>query len=180
MWWIGCRRERIYRRISVPWVWVESLLNIRIVSSYFILIYVLSIDATKFETHKILLQQKHLDKLLFYVHQAYIWPKHVGLLLKFFSRHCFCAVGIFTNAQKWYYFGNFAFHEICSFFPLFEVYDVSKCKIGYQWVWDNYIYRLHTSLVLFISNGIAKTKLAILVFLYCVEFVGSFTKELHS
>ena len=36
---------------------------------------------------------------------------------------------------------------------------------------EDYILRLQTSLVLFISYGTAKMKLAILAFLYCGEFV---------
>ena len=52
---------------------------------------------------------------------------------------------------------NFVFPYICSFLP----HDVSKCDIRYQWVQADYISRLKTLLVLFISNGTAKTKLAI-------------------
>ena len=58
-------------------------------------------------------------------------------------------------------------------FPsLFATYDVSKCEIRYQWILEvYYISRLQTSLVQFLSDGTAKTKLATLEFLYCLDFV---------
>ena len=40
-----------------------------------------------------------------------------------------------------------------------------------QWVQENCISRLYISLVQFSSDGTAKTKLAILAFLYCGAFV---------
>ena len=43
--------------------------------------------------------------------------------------------------------------------------------IRYQWVQTDYISRLKTLLVLFISNDRANTNLAILAFLYSGEFV---------
>ena len=63
-------------------------------------------------------------------------------------------------------------HIFAVFFSLFARKDGSKCEIPYQWENKDYILRLKTSLLhFFISNGRAKTKLAILAFLYCGEFV---------
>ena len=81
--------------------------------------------------------------------------------------------GFFTNSQNWQYWH---YCQLCipihlQFPSLFSPYEVSKCDISYQWLWVDYISRLQTLLVLFISNGIAKTKLAILAFLYRGEFV---------
>ena len=49
------------------------------------------------------------------------------------------------------------------------LYDI-KCEIRCHWMQNDCISRLLTSLLLFISNGRAKRKLAILAFLYCKEF----------
>ena len=56
-------------------------------------------------------------------------------------------------------------------FPSLFLHYVSKCEITYQCVQENYISKLQTSLVQFVSDGTAKIKLAILAFLYCGEFV---------
>ena len=57
-------------------------------------------------------------------------------------------------------------------FPLlFVAYDFNKYEIRYQWVQEDYVSRLRTSLVQFLSNGTAKMKLAILAFLHCENFV---------
>ena len=50
-------------------------------------------------------------------------------------------------------------------------YDFCKHEIEYQWVKEHTILMLKTSSVLYISNGTAKTRLAIMPFLYCEEFV---------
>ena len=47
----------------------------------------------------------------------------------------------------------------------FAPFNANKCVIRYQLVFEDKISRLQTLLVLFFSNGIAKTKLAILAFL---------------
>ena len=79
-------------------------------------------------------------------------------------------IEVFTNAQNWQYCHYF---QLCIpiylLFPNFSVpyYDVGKCEITYLWVSEDYISRLRTSLFLFISNGTAKAKLAILACLYC-------------
>ena len=57
------------------------------------------------------------------------------------------------------------------FSSLFAIYDFCNHGIRYQWKQEFYISMFKTSSVLFISNGTAKTKLAILPFLYCGEFV---------
>ena len=54
---------------------------------------------------------------------------------------------------------------------LFAPYNSSKCEIRYQWDTSDCIWFLHTSLLLFISNGTTKIKLATLAFLYCGESV---------
>ena len=66
-------------------------------------------------------------------------------------------------------------------FPsLFVSYDISKCDIRYHWVQADYISRFNTLLDFFISNGTAKTKLAILASLYCGEFVKNpISQSLH-
>ena len=71
--------------------------------------------------------------------------------------------GFFTKTQNWQYWH---YCQLCipiymQFPSLFTPHDVSKCDIRYQWVQADYISRLKTLLVLFISNGTAKTKLAI-------------------
>ena len=43
--------------------------------------------------------------------------------------------------------------------------------IRYQWVLQDYISKMQTSMVLLILNGTAKIKLAILTFMYCKDFV---------
>ena len=49
--------------------------------------------------------------------------------------------------------------------------DVSECEIRNQGVRKDYNSNLHTSLDLMIFNGRAKSKLAMLAFLYCGDFV---------
>ena len=67
---------------------------------------------------------------------------------------------------------NFCFAIYLHFFLHFALYDICKCgEMRCQWVLKDYISRLQTSLVQFISDDIAKTKLSISTFLYCGEFV---------
>ena len=49
--------------------------------------------------------------------------------------------------------------------------DVGKCEIIYQWVQEDYISGLQSSLVQLVSNGAAKMNLEILAFLFCGELV---------
>ena len=69
---------------------------------------------------------------------------------------------------------NFVFQYIFLFRPLFALYDVGKCEIRCHWVQEDYILMMQTSVIEFSSNGVAKTKLAILAFLYCGRFVKNF------
>ena len=57
------------------------------------------------------------------------------------------------------------------FSPLLAPHDINRCEIRYHWVQEYYILRLQISLILFFSHETAKTKLALLSFLYCWEFV---------
>ena len=81
--------------------------------------------------------------------------------------------GFFTNTQNWqcWHYCQLCIPTYFQFSSLFAPYDVSKCDTRYQWIQTDYISILKTLLFLFISNGRAKTKLAILAFLYCEEFV---------
>ena len=56
-------------------------------------------------------------------------------------------------------------------YSLFVPIDVSKYEIGNQGVYENYISRIQISLDELILNDTAKTKSAMLAFLYCREFV---------
>ena len=71
--------------------------------------------------------------------------------------------------SRTYKIGNIAI--FFQFPPLFAPSDVSKCRIRYQWGLEDKTSRLQTLLVLFFHNSIAKTKLAMLAFLYYIEFV---------
>ena len=68
------------------------------------------------------------------------------------------------NAQNWQYY-RLCIPKYLLFPNCFITYDVGKCEIRYLWVQEDYISGLRTSLFLFISNGTAKAKLAILAFL---------------
>ena len=46
------------------------------------------------------------------------------------------------------------------------MYDISKDEIRHQWMSYNYILMLWTLFFQFLSNGTAKTKLAVLAFLF--------------
>ena len=59
----------------------------------------------------------------------------------------------------------------CSFLLYFQSTDARKYEIRNQGVHEDYISRLNTLLHYLIFNGRAKTKLAMLAFLYCGEFV---------
>ena len=61
----------------------------------------------------------------------------------------------------------FIFPYICSF--LLHCHIISKREIRCHWVQEDHVSRLYTSLVLSISYGTAKTKLAILASLYSVS-----------
>ena len=69
---------------------------------------------------------------------------------------------------------TFYFHAVLS---TFAPHDVKKYEIKCQMVLEDYILISHTSLVLLISNSTAKTKLAILTFLCCDEFVKNSIAE---
>ena len=84
--------------------------------------------------------------------------------------------GFSTNTQNWQYWQHC---QLCiliylRFVSLFAPYNISKCEIRWQWVHEDCISGLKNSLVLFISNGTAKTKLAILAFLCCAEFMKNY------
>ena len=66
---------------------------------------------------------------------------------------------------------NRVFHKHSKLAILSLLPTLNKCEIRCQWVQEDYILGLKTSLILLISNGTAKRKLAILAFLYCREFV---------
>ena len=67
---------------------------------------------------------------------------------------------------------NFVFIYICSFLLYLVILTgLSKCKIRNQGEYKDYISRLYILLDLLIFNGTAKTKLAMLAFLYYGEFV---------
>ena len=77
--------------------------------------------------------------------------------------------GIFPRLRE---IGGFTYIAIYLLFPhLLDYYNVSKCEIKFERILENYISRLHISLVCFISHGPAKTKLATMAFLYWVEIV---------
>ena len=63
------------------------------------------------------------------------------------------------------------YYYIFAVSSLFAPDGVCKCEIQYQWVLELCILKLPSSLILFISNDRAKTKMAILPFLYCGEFM---------
>ena len=57
--------------------------------------------------------------------------------------------------------------QTCAVYSFFcEHYDVSKCELKCQWLQENCTSRLYTSLIWFFSNDTAKTKFAIMIFLY--------------
>ena len=79
----------------------------------------------------------------------------------------------FTNIQdsQYCHYWQLCIPKYLHFHSIFTPCIVSKCEIRCQWVPEDYISMLYTSLVLLISNCMSKTKLAILAFLYCGEFV---------
>ena len=64
-------------------------------------------------------------------------------------------------------------YKIAVLSSLFTPIDVSKCEIRCQLVQEHYISRLQTSFISLVNSlyGTAKTKLTILAFLYCGEFL---------
>ena len=90
--------------------------------------------------------------------------------MKFSQKHKVGNVGIIVNFDFSIYlqFSSFFLHQL--------VLYTSKCEIGNQGVYNDYISRLHASLNHLIFDGKAKTKLAILAFLYCGGFVKNSTR----
>ena len=86
--------------------------------------------------------------------------------------------GVFTNTKFAILaiIADVVFPVICGFLLYLHNMMLENVKL-YQLVQEHYIWRLQTSLVLFISNGTAKTKLAIFAFLYCEEFVKTSTEH---
>ena len=79
----------------------------------------------------------------------------------------------FTNIQSWQCWHYF---QLCvpiylQFSSLFIITVVSKYEIRNQWVYDHYILRWNATLDWLIFSDRAKTKLAMLAFLYCIEIV---------
>ena len=66
---------------------------------------------------------------------------------------------------------NFVLPYICSLLLFLGHFAAGKRQIKCQWVQYNCISRFNILLVWYFSNGTAKTKLAILAFLYCGVFV---------
>ena len=66
---------------------------------------------------------------------------------------------------------NFEFPYKCSFPLYLNQVHLGNMKINISDVLELCIVKLQSSLVLFIFNGQVKTKLAILSFLYCSEFM---------
>ena len=66
---------------------------------------------------------------------------------------------------------NFVSPIYVQFSSLFTTTDDSKCEIRNQWVYDHYILRSNATLDWLIFSDKAKTKLAMLAFLYCGDIV---------
>ena len=80
---------------------------------------------------------------------------------------------VFKITQNWQCWHYCQLHIIiCLQFPsLLAPHAFSQCKIRDQQLQEDHISRLRTSLDQLIPNDIAKTKLAIMAFSYCREFV---------
>ena len=87
-----------------------------------------------------------------------LWRK-INVYSSFSKTHNIGNIGIIANLIVPY---------ICSFLLYLYYFTLVNVKLD---VHEDYILKLQISLVLFISNGKAKTKLVILAFLYCGEFV---------
>ena len=70
-----------------------------------------------------------------------------------------------------HYITNLVFQDILQFTSLFVPYEVVKYEIKYQY--EDGILKLQAPLIYLISDGTAETKLGILVFFYCAEFLNS-------
>ena len=119
-------------------------------------------------------------------HQRWIWGSHrwesmqKGIHPGFETqgrRHQWSKTGVsvefFTNAQSWQCWHYF---QLCIpiylwFFSLFFPTDVRFLEIRSQGVYEDYVSKLNALLDWVILNGRAKTKLAMLAFLYCGKFV---------
>ena len=91
---------------------------------------------------------------LFFCKKALMWFAQV--YSRFSQTHKIGNIGTIANC---------VYPSICSYFFIL-LYDVGKCKFRDQWAQEDCILRFQTSLVYFISNGIAYIKFAILK-LYC-------------
>ena len=76
-----------------------------------------------------------------------------------------------TQSWQWWHYCQLCIHIYLQFSSLFAPTVLSKCEIRNQGVHEDYISRLNALLEYSSFNGRAKTKLAMLAFLYCVEFV---------
>ena len=83
----------------------------------------------------------------------------------------------FTITQSWqcWHYCQLCVVIYLQFSSLFATNDASKCEIRNQGIHQDYISRLHASSAQLIFNGRAKTKLAMLAFLCCGEFVKNST-----
>ena len=84
-----------------------------------------------------------------------------------------CSFEFFTNTQGWqcWHYCQLCVHIYLQFSSLFTTTDVSKYEIRNQWVYDHCILRSNATLDWLILSNRAKTKLAMLAFLYCGEIV---------
>ena len=90
--------------------------------------------------------------------------RHKELQILFFHKHT--QLAMFTLLPTLYFYLQFP--------TLLGHNNVSKYEIIYQWVTENCISRLYSSLVQLISNGTVKTKFAVLAFLYYGEIVKNY------
>ena len=113
----------------------------------------------------------HMSKILSLLLNLLLFPSLYSSYQT--NSHLFDSIRFFTNTQNWQYW-HYCQLSITIYLQLpslFATCDGSKYEIRYQWIWYNYISRLQTSLAWLLFNGTMKTKLAILAFLYCKEFV---------
>ena len=79
----------------------------------------------------------------------------------------------FTNTQSWqcWHYCQLCIPIYLQFSCLFASTDVGKCEIRNLELYEDYIWRSNALLDQLIFNGRAKTKLAMLAFLFCGEIV---------
>ena len=79
----------------------------------------------------------------------------------------------FTITQSWqcWNYCQLCIPTYLQFSSLFALTVFSKCEIRDQGVREDYISGLNALLKQLLFNGRAKMKLAMLAFLYCIEFV---------